>query len=162
MRNKVAALLLAGLLLVPGLAHATNYVLGYSAVDGGEIRWGGSTAYSGQWDSAIATWNGRSVIYIAADTSWTLEDLTISDVYRSDVAWTGNYVSSAGADNIYFNTYHLNRDTTDQIRNTATHELGHALGLAHSYSGNVMYSAQTSQVALGSQDIADYHYLWGY
>jgi len=38
--------------------------------------------------------------------------------------------------------------------------MGHALWLDHSYTGNVMYFAQSSQTVLGPQDIADYNYLW--
>lgn len=143
-------------------ALATNYVLGYSSVDAGEIRWGGSTTYSTQWNGAIGTWNALSNgVNIAPDTAWTYEDLRVSDVNRSYVTWTGQYTRSAGTDNLRLNRYYLNNNTNAQRQNTATHELGHALGLAHSISGNVMYYAQTSQTSLGTQDVTDYTFLWG-
>ena len=43
-----------------------------------------------------------------------------------------------------------------EIQNTATHELGHALGLAHSRKNNIMYTAQTRQILLGSDDKDSY------
>lgn len=61
---------------------ATNYVKGkdFSAVDSGEIRWGGSTQYSTQWYAAIYTWSALNKIKILPDTFYTFEDLTVSDV----------------------------------------------------------------------------------
>lgn len=49
----------------------------------------------------------------------------------------------------------------EKRRHVAPKSLGHALGLGHSVSGNVMYD-YTWEIYLGSQDISDYHYLWGY
>lgn len=145
--------------------YATHYVLGYSAVDENEIRWGGSTTYSTQWNSSISTWNALGKVNIAADTVWTYQDLTVSDVNSSTGSWagvTGRYSNSSGSDTLKLNKYYLGDDTSAQKQNTASHELGHALGLAHSTSGNLLYSTQTSQTSLGSQDRDDYGYLWGY
>lgn len=153
-------------LISASAVNAVNhYLLGYSAVDGGEIRWGGSTTYSTQWNGAVSTWNSLKKINIAPDNVWTYQDLTISDVNRSDGDWatrTGLYTHSIGSDNLQFNKYNLNDDTSSQKQNTTSHELGHALGLAHSFYGNLLYNVQTSQTSLGSQDRSDYGYLWGY
>lgn len=63
-------------------------------------------------------------------------------------------------DTIQLNAYCLNNDTFTERQNTTTHELGHLLGLAHSFAGNVMYTYQTSQTSLGSHDISDYNELY--
>ncbi|WP_082088093.1 MULTISPECIES: matrixin family metalloprotease [unclassified Methanosarcina] len=42
----------------------------------------------------------------------------------------------------------------------ASHELGHALGLAHSNSNNIMYEHATSRTTLGVDDIDSYNYLY--
>lgn len=142
-------------------AYAVNYVLGYSAVDEREIRWGGATVYANQWNSAIATWNARGRVNIAPDNAWTYEDLRVSDINRADQHWTGAYDRRAGTDTLRFNIFYLVGKTNNQRQNTATHELGHALGLAHSVRGNIMFDTQTSQLVLGPQDIVDYTFLWG-
>lgn len=56
----------------------------------------------------------------------------------------------------------MNARTANENRSTTTHELGHALGLAHSYGGQIMDSVPTSQITLGAHDQTDYHNLWGY
>ena len=146
-----------------GVVYATHYILGYSSVDSGEIRWGGHTTYSTPWNKAIATWNALGKINITPDTIYTYEDLRVKGVDRSWVTWTGRYIYSIGTDTIQLNRYYLDSDRSGEQQNTATHELGHSLGLDdHEIYGNIMYYAQTSQTALGSQDIDDYGYLWGY
>ena len=48
----------------------------------------------------------------------------------------------------------------NEKQHTTTHELGHALGLKHSYSGNIMETYATSQIRLGWQDRQCYNYNW--
>lgn len=156
-------IILAALLLVAPSAKAVNYVLGYSSVDNGEIRWGGSTQYSTQWNGGIGTWNARNKVLIAPDTIWTIEDVTVSDVSIPNEPWAGKHTRYIpGADTIEFNTPKMNGTSSAFKQNIATHELGHALGLDHhSVSGNVMYVFGSSQITLGTQDVNDYVYLWG-
>ena len=145
-----------------------HYLQGIWSVDEGEIRWdfGGSTTtqFAAQWYAAVDTWNALGVINIATDTATTVRDLTLIEVNRSDGDWltiTGAWdYDLILADELYLNAYNLGGDPDEEIQNTCTHELGHALGLDHSYSGNIMYSYQSSQTTLGSQDTSDYNYLW--
>ncbi len=158
--KKISLVPLFALLFLATAPFAYAHFLGYSSVDGGEIRWGGSTQYSTQWNSAISTWNALGAVNIAPDTIFTIEDLTVIDTNQGDSGWTGLYTNTAGADDIYLNTYYLSGNTSAQRQNTCTHELGHSLGLAHSLSGNVMYASQTSQTSLGTHDVSDYNELY--
>jgi predicted Zn-dependent protease len=85
----------------------------------------------------------------------------VSDVNRSYVSWNGLYTHlGILTDLVQLNTYYLKSDSTSQRQNTATHELGHSLGLAHSLINNVMHDIQSTQTYLGTQDISDYDYLY--
>lgn len=143
---------------VPALAHFQ----GYSAVDAMEIRWGGSTQYTTARDHSISTWNALGKVNIAPDTIWTYEDITYSDVNRSDVTWCGVYVYyGVGSDDIQFNIYYFTTMNDDQDKFCALQEMGHALGLAHSFNGNVMYGdVNTGQPYLGTHDKEDYSTLY--
>jgi len=133
-----------------------HYLEGSSSVYGSStIRWNGTTTYSVAWANAISTWDALGIINITAATSTA--DLAVSDVDKNDVSWIGQYIPTSA---IQFNQFYLKDDSVDQIQNTATHELGHALGLNHSYITNVMNTFQTFQTTLGSQDISDYNFLW--
>lgn len=91
--------------------------------------------------------------------------------YRYDGKWYSSYGFYAptylimDSNKLYLNQYLLKNTTTIQKQATTTHELGHALGLDdHSLYNNVMYRAMTAnpRITLGTQDISDYRYLWGY
>ena len=116
-----------------------------------------TSGYVSEVNLATSTWNVLSNNMIVAATS--SPTLTMSDVYYSDFAWKGGY-STTTPGFIVLNTYYLDANTSAERQNTIEHELGHALGLDHSYTGNVMYFAQSTQTAFGPQDIADFNYLW--
>lgn len=150
----------AALLVVPSLAFA--HFLGYDSVDGGEIRWGSSTSYTTARDHAVATWDALGSINIAPDTATTYEDVTFLDSNRSDVSWDGLYTNTTGSDEIYLNKYYLSGYTSFKQKAVAAHEVGHALGLAHSYSPNLMNSCSTCSGVNTPQshDRSDYYTLW--
>jgi len=159
---------LATFLISAGMTSAaTNYLLSWSSVDGSrEIDWGGSTVYSTQWYAGIYTWSTLNKIKIVPDNVFTIEDLTVSDVNRSDYDWYKTYGLTSHypilADTLQLNRYLLDKSTYAQRQNTTTHELGHTLGLDHSFAGNVMYKYGTPQTVLGAQDIKDYRARWVY
>ncbi len=123
-----------------------------------------TTAYSTQVNGAITTWNALGNVLVANATSspanLSIVDISVSD--GADLSYKARYFSPAEnpANTIKLNSYYLASQSSDEVQNTATHEIGHALGLNHSYTGNVLYFLQSTQTALGLQDIADYKYLW--
>ena len=101
------------------------------------MDWKGSTSYQTQFNSAVSTWNNYKSGVIRKDAWNTINDVTISDY--NEVSSTAGVTSSAGT-----------------IKNVCTHELGHALGLAHNAKGDVMYAYVNSVTSLSANDKASY------
>jgi hypothetical protein len=144
-----------------------HYLAGFSSVfSAGLLQWDGSTTYTTAWTSAIDTWNAEGQINIIPTE--TEVDLTVYDVTVTSASWLGEYHGYLGIlpGDIELNQWFLDVTTPDVRQSTVLHELGHALGLAHSYVGNTMSEGgddhDYSQTSIGTQDWRDYHYLWGY
>lgn len=142
-----------------GGLNCADYKLGYDSVDSGNnIHWDGGTVYISNLGDAIDTWNSKNEVNIAPDTIWVIQDIAFSDVDRSDVTWAGQYSYFFGT--IKFNKHYMENYNSDRREMVAVHELGHALGLAHSYTGNIMISTVTDQTTLGAMDHQCYNELW--
>lgn len=132
---------------------ATSATLTWHLVDSGKhLDWGGSTAYQKQFDAAVNTWNSYKAGVIRKDTVLTVKDVTISDY--SEVSTTAGVASSAGT--IKFNAYCMESFSNAKKLNVCTHEIGHALGLAHNQEGDVMYMYVSDVTTLTENDEASY------
>ena len=152
-----------------------HYVLGYDSVDDGEIRYTVDFDHSGYYNDfnyAKNKWNNYSdAVKILPDAWNTVNDLNIYEI-NSDAdddrfyGWYTYYWFWGMTDTIEINHYWTIEDelSVDERRNTMLHELGHALGLDHSYTDfdndqvNVMHDYLTT--ILGKQDKSDCDYLW--
>jgi hypothetical protein len=142
-----------------------------TSVTGGVIDWNWYSATSTYKDALYAgmsTWNtyGNSVggATIATSTTATSSaDLLVLDIASSSSDYfVGSFQAFAGPDMLKFNPYYMNQRDAIGKQRTATHELGHAFGLSHSFLGNIMnsYATSTPQTSLGVQDKSDYDYCW--
>lgn len=139
-------------MVVPAYA-ATTAILTWHLVDSGKhLDWGGSTAYQTEFDNGVTTWNNYKSGVIRKDDLLTIKDVTISDYY--EISNTAGITSSAGT--IKFNTYKMDDYTTTKRKNVTTRELGHALGLDHNQSGDVMYKYVSTTTSLSENDKASY------
>jgi hypothetical protein len=154
-------LLILAVVAICSIQCSTAHFTGYSSVDNMEIRYIGTSSYSSVQDHSIDTWNELGEVNIAPDTLWTIADLKFEDMSNSATTTTGRYTWNAiGIDYIKYNTYWFNQMTDSQRKKVGLHEMGHALGLDHSYYPNVMVQGAYSFTSLGTHDIEDYNTLY--
>lgn len=154
MKNKV---LLIGILTLYfssiNVYGATTSLLTWDLVDSGKhLDWVGTSNYISQYNSAVNTWENYKSGIIRKDTLGTLKDMTISDY--SEVSSTAGITSPNGT--LKFNSTNMDDFSDIQKENVALHELGHALGLAHNTSSDVMYMYVSTRIALSTNDKASY------
>ncbi|MFC8732945.1 snapalysin family zinc-dependent metalloprotease [Luteimicrobium sp. NPDC057192] len=142
------------------------HVNGYDSVDGGEVRYENETVYDGTLRWALDAWNAVGSVDFKPDGALTNADLQVQDRYEDGADWDGLYKNDAGADEIYFNSAYFDGYTYDQRKAVATHELGHALGLADHTSTSwhaIMYdhATATGYTTPQAHDKSDYASLWG-
>lgn len=132
---------------------AASYVQSWNLVDSGKhLDYDYSTKYSSELSTAVTKWENYKSGIIRPDSATVIEDVFISDY--SEVSNTNGVTSSAGT--IKLNTYQLDKQGSTQAMRVITHELGHALGLDHSTSSDIMYAYTITTSSLTQNDKDSY------
>jgi hypothetical protein len=120
-----------------------------------------------QWDDSrnhgISSWNALGNVDMKPDSATTYTDLDIQD-YNENDGNCGFYSNEPGADDVNLNNRYYGGYSTTQRRACTTHEFGHAYGLDHSYSDQVMDACPVCSTVYDtpqSHDRSDWHQLWG-
>lgn len=152
-----ASLATAFLLVVFGAlspSHAKAYLNAWDLVDSGKhLDVDGNSAYMSHIWKGQKTWNGHKPGVIRKDSALVIQDVYVKDVNKMNTVTASTYKSGK----IEFNTYNVKNLTSTRRTNVATHELGHALGLGHSTSADVMHTKTTTRTALSSNDKDSYN-----
>ncbi|QAA24016.1 cell surface protein [Sporolactobacillus terrae] len=119
---------------------------------GRHLDWDGGSKYISYFKKGVSTWNKYKSGVIRPDSIWVIQDVYISDY--SEKSNTCAYTSANGT--LHFNKYVMGDLSSKGKQNVATHELGHALGLAHNGSNDIMYKYQTNRISLSANDKASY------
>lgn len=148
----------------------TYHVNNYWSVDSGKhMDWDGSTQFASNFTTGVNTWNNYKSGVIRKDTVLTIKDITIGDAeYVTNNALGETRQKGPGKSPesyITFSTVVMNQYSTLIKNICCTHELGHALGLAHNEdtTDSVMWpspTGATSNNVLHIDDKFNYDYMY--
>jgi len=133
-------------------------VMSWDLVYGKVCVWqAGSTKYKSYVTTGTNKWNAHISTFREYGGSWTIIGVTISDVNKPKVPWVG---ATSNLGYMYFNMHFMDQTTTTDTerQNIVMHELGHALGLDHNKSTDIMWEKHSSKVTLSANDKASYDY----
>lgn len=158
MLKKLLPLTLAAIMVI-GMgttAFAKAYVQSWDLVDSGKhLDYDGNSTYMSYIKTGASTWNNYKSGVIRPDSASVVEDVYVSDVDSAN-GWAGMTYSNG---KIELNKYYMSNYSTNKITNVAAHELGHALGLDHSTTADLMdasITSHTSTQALSQNDKDSY------
>ena len=162
MRGKYIVVLCLAIILSSGIkVEAAVYVSGWDLVDiGKHLDYDGTSTYMNYVAAGASTWNGYKSGVIRRDSALTVKDVDIVDVNANN-GWSGMTYQSP--QKIELNKYYLSGASNAKRTNVATHELGHALGLAHSTTNSIMDSGiagHTTIQSMSQNDRDSYDYAY--
>lgn len=144
-----------GASLVGATATAEAHYINCDSVRGRHMRIRDQTRYNTALGHAVAEWDslGGPHVFIGEGDP----HLYVSD-YRAHDGLNGYYTCSE--DRVRLNMNELETRTANGDKNTVTHELGHALHLGHSYSGQLMEGVENGYTTPQGHDRKDFRDLW--
>ena len=138
-------------------SYAGTKVISWDLVDVGKhMDWDGTTKYKSYFVSATKVWNGYKKGVIRKDNISRWQDVVISDYYEVSNTAGITYIDGL----IRFNTYNMDKLNSKEKKNVCIHELGHALGLAHNTSKDVMFAYVTERTKISKNDKKSYDYAY--
>ena len=159
-------------LLLSAGAASDHFLIPDSVNDqSGEIRWEEYTRYDDARTFGINQWDRLGGVPFRRDTAGTLTDLVFRDYRDCGTGTVGYWVPRDGADLVNFNSCYMGKLSGSGQRASATHEIGHALRLAHPSGSeqserwrkrSIMYYCSSCVPFSRPQthDKADYREIW--
>lgn len=120
--------------------------------------------YRQAWQEAIQKWNSYGVFKLTTTSDEEKADIVLKTENESTTGEAGvtktEYVQSYDGSSAYFtkatgylNTYYLSQYSWSRVVNTAEHELGHAMGLAHTDDYNSVMYPRGSEHGIEATDV---------